>query len=232
MFIDIGIFIVRAVIVVIGTWLVTSFIGKKSVAQLTPYEVAILFIVSNVAAQPLVSMDSFKTAFSMVLLGVSIVLLSYLSTKKPFYRLNATPSIVINKGQINMKELKRNRMSIYALLSMLRSQGFFRIADVEYAILELGGDLSVLSKEAARPVTPEDLKLNPEQQELSYAVVVDGVIVEEALRALHQSKEALVMSIERQYHVGIGKVLYAEMDSQGTLYANLRPIYNEGNISS
>ncbi|MGD6794382.1 DUF421 domain-containing protein [Metabacillus indicus] len=219
---DLSIYIIRSVIVIAGTWLVTNFIGKKSIAQLTPYEIAILFILSNVGAQPLVSIDTFKTAFGMVILGISIILISKVSLSKLFYGMNAEPAIVVSNGQIDRMQLKKNRMSIYSLLSMLRVQGYFKVEDVEYAILEPSGDLSVLPKVSARPLTPEDLNLKPEQDTLSYAVIIDGDIKEHALASVQQTKEWLINELMAQYKTASKDVLYAEADSQGNLFANIK----------
>ena len=219
---DLSIYIIRSVIVIAGTWLVTNFIGKKSIAQLTPYEIAILFILSNVGAQPLVSIDTFKTAFGMVILGISIILISKVSLSKMFYGMNAEPAIVVSNGQIDRMQLKKNRMSIYSLLSMLRVQGYFKVEDVEYAILEPSGDLSVLPKVSARPITPEDLNFKPEQDTLSYAVIIDGDIKEHALASVQQTKEWLINELMAQYKTVSKDVLYAEADSQGNLFANIK----------
>ncbi|MBX4341211.1 DUF421 domain-containing protein, partial [Mycobacterium tuberculosis] len=82
--------------------------------------------------------------------------------------------------------------------------------DVEYAILEPSGDLSVLPKVSARPVTPEDLNLKPEQDVLSYAVIIDGDIKEHALVSVQQSKEWLINELMAQYKTASKDVLYAE----------------------
>ncbi|WP_110111214.1 YetF domain-containing protein [Bacillus sp. CGMCC 1.16541] len=218
---DLLIYFFRAIIVVLGTWLVTNFIGKKSIAQLSPYEVAILFIISNVAAQPLVSADTFKTAFGVIVLGLILVFVTKLSMWSTFYGLNARPSILVQHGHIDMKQLKLNGMTVYSLLSMLRAQGFFKLSDVNYAILEPGGSLSVLPMVAVRPVTTEDLKLTVDEDELMYAVIIQGQILEEGLQQVGKSKEWLLDQLKSQYDVESKQVIYAEAQSDGTLYINI-----------
>lgn len=219
--IDLMIYIIRSLVVILATWLITNFIGKKSIAQLTPYDLAILFIISNVGAQPLVNKDSFKTAFGMILLGFSIILIARLSLHKFFYQMDSSPSIVIANGQINREELKKNRMSVYMLLSLLRVQGYFKLSDINYAILETSGDISVVPRAQSRPVTPDDLKLYPKEDGLTYAVIVDGQIMKKALPYAKISEEWLLNELKSMYMASPHEVLYAEVDSDQQLFANL-----------
>ncbi|MDN4526688.1 DUF421 domain-containing protein [Fictibacillus fluitans] len=219
--VDLMIYIVRSLIVILATWLITNFIGKKSIAQLTPYDLAILFIISNVGAQPLVNKDSFKTAFGMILLGLSIVLIARLSLNKFFYQMDTSPSIVIANGQINEKELKKNRMSVYMLLSLLRVQGYFKISDINYAILETSGDVSVIPRAQSRPVTPKDMQLYPQEDGLTYAVIIDGQMMKQALHHAKVSEDWLVQELKKLYMASPHEVFYAEVDSDKQLFANL-----------
>ncbi|EIT85576.1 hypothetical protein A374_10073 [Fictibacillus macauensis ZFHKF-1] len=218
---DLFVFIIRCLIIILATWLITNFIGKKSIAQITPYDLAILFIISNVAAQPLVSHDSFKTAFGMILLGLSIVLIARLSLLKVFYKLDSSPSVIIENGRINEAELKKNRMSIYMLRSLLRVQGYFKLADIRYAVLETTGDIAIIPKASARPVTTSDLTLSPAEEVLTYAVIIDGQLSEQALCAVHLTKQWLVHELQVQYQAHISDVLYAEVDDNHVLFVDL-----------
>ncbi|MFC4776046.1 DUF421 domain-containing protein [Paenibacillus sp. GCM10023252] len=220
---DILVYLIRCVIVIGATWLVTNFIGKKSFAQLTPYDLAILFIISNVGAQPLVNKDSFKTALGMIIMGVSIVVIARLSLRPFFYRVDYTPSIVIAGGKINKEELRRNNLSIYMLLSMLRVQGYWQVADVNFAILESGGNLSVLPKAKARPVTPDDLQLTPEEDGLTYAVILDGTLMKKSLRPAGINEEWLRKELRAKHHADVKQILYAEVDGQHQLSVQKYP---------
>lgn len=206
------IYLVRCGLVILTTWLVTNFIGKKSLARLTPYDLAILFILSNVAAEPLVNKDAFKTTIGVMILGLSMVGIARLSLTRPFKALDGTPSIVIAKGRIDREALKKNRLSIPMLLSMLRVKGYRGLAEVHYAILEAGGELSVLPKSGVQPVTLKDLKLQAPQETTSFPVIVDGELDREVLPHLNISEAWLLEKLKRHFHMDLEEVLYAEMD--------------------
>ncbi len=218
---SLGVYIIRSLIIILATWLVTNLIGKKSMAQFTPYDLAVLFIISNVVSQPLVNKDSFKTALGAIILSISIVIIGKLSLNRNLYRLNFSPSILIANGKIDREELKKNNINLYTLLSMLRIQGYFKIADVNYAILEVGGDISVIPKSNVRPATTKELNLTPPENGLTYSVIVDGQINKQILTYAQISEEWLVSQLQLLFTAKPEDVFYAEVDSDKQLFANL-----------
>jgi len=215
------VYIVRCLVMIVATWLICNFIGKKSLGQFTPYDVAILFIVSNVISQPLVNKDLFKTAFGVVILSVSIVIISKLALKRQFYGIDGMPSVVIAKGKLIKEELKINHLNLYTLLSMLRLQGYNKIADVNYAILEPGGQISIIPKTSARPPTTKDMNLNLPDEGLTFAVIVDGKINKKILPYVKINEDWLLHELNKSYKAKPKDVFYAEVDSNKKLYANL-----------
>jgi len=215
------VYLVRCLVMIIATWLICNFVGKKSLGQFTPYDVAILFIVSNVISQPLVNTDLFKTAFGVVILSVSIVIISKLSLKRQFYGIDGMPSVVIANGKLIKEELKINHLNLYTLLSMLRLQGYNKIEDVNYAILEPGGQISVIPKSDARPPTTKEMNLNIPDEGLTFAVIVDGKINKRILPYVQINENWLVNELHSSYKVKPKDVFYAEVDSNKKLYVNL-----------
>jgi uncharacterized membrane protein YcaP (DUF421 family) len=215
------VYIARSLVMILATWLICNFIGKKSLAQFTPYDVAILFIISNVISQPLVNKDLFKTAFGVILLALSILIISKLTLRRPFYGIDGMPSVVIAEGKIIKEELARNNINIYTLLSMLRVQGYTKIADVNYAMLEPGGQLSVIPKSGARPPNASEMNLSVPDEGLTFAVIVDGKINTRILPFVKIDEIWLVNELQKLYMAKPKDVFYAEVDSNMTLYANL-----------
>lgn len=214
------VYIARCIILILSTWFICNFIGKKSLAQFTPYDVAILFIISNVVSQPLVNKDTVKTAIGIIILALSILVISRLSLMSWFYEIDATPSILINRGKLDKKELKRNHMNLHILLSMLRIEGYYNIGDVYYAILEPSGELSVLPRSKAKSVTTDDLQLQVQQEELTYPLILDGKIQKGSLEHAHISEEWLKEKLKTSFHVKPEEVFYAEVDSNKKLYVS------------
>lgn len=216
------IYIGRCIILILATWFICSFLGKKSLAQFTPYDIAILFIISNVVSQPLVNKDTVKTAIGIIILACSVVIISRLSLFRWFYQIDGSPSILIDRGKINEKTLKKNHMNVGILLSMLRIEGYYKVSDVYYAILEPGGQLSVLPKVAARPATIEEVGLNIVQDGLSYSVITDGKINPSELEKASVTQAWLIQNLKKSYHVGVEEVFYAEVDSEKQLYVSTK----------
>jgi len=219
--ISVLVYIIRCIVMILTTWLICNFIGKKSLAQFTPYDVAILFIISNVISQPLVNKDLFKTALGVIILAIGIVIISALSLHHRFYGIDGMPSVVIANGKLIKEELKKNHLSLFSLLSMLRIQGYNKIADVNYVILEPGGQISVVPKSSARPPTTDDMKLNIPEDGLTFAVIVDGKINKRILPYVKISEEWLLRELHSQYKAKPKDVFYAEVDSDKKLFVNL-----------
>lgn len=211
----------RCLILCFTVWFILIIIRKKSLAQLTPFDLGILMIISNVAAQPLVTKDSFKTAIGMLILSCFILFIGWLTLKTPFYRADYTPSVLIANGTINRNELKRNNMSIYTLLSLLRTQGYFKVSEINFAILEIGGGISVLPKTMSRPLTPQDMNLSLPEEGYTYSLILDGKIYAEMLQKAGVTEDWIVEQLKGIYKVAPKDVFYAEVDDKKQLYVSL-----------
>ncbi len=214
------VYIIRCLILIFGIWFISIIIGKKSLAQLTPFDVGILMIISNVVSQPVVNKDSFKTTFGIILLSLSIIVIGKLSLNKKFYRVDYTPSILVANGVINKAQLKKNRLSIFTLMSMLRVQGYSKLADVNFVLMELGGDISVIPKNSAKPATVEDLNLQQPEDDITFPVIMDGEVFKDILPYVGIDEQWLRDELQRTYQTRPEDVFYAEADKSKTLYIN------------
>lgn len=215
------VYFIRSIIVILGTWLGTNWVGKKSLAQITPYDLVILMIISNVVAQPLLTKDSFKTVVGTLILVFSTIIIGKMSLNPKFYQMDYSPSVVIANGQIVRETLKKNRLNIYTLFSMLRVQGYFKLSEINYAILEAGGQLSVIPKTGARPLTPKDMNLNLPEDGLTYPVIIDGTILKDMLPKANINEQWLIATLSQAFKTEPRNVLYAEIDSNKQLFINL-----------
>lgn len=216
------IYIARCLILILATWFICSFLGKKSLAQFTPYDIAILFIISNVVSQPLVNKDTVKTSIGIIILALSVVVIARLSLHPWFYHIDGSPSMLIERGQINEHELKKNHINLYILLSMLRIEGYYNVSDVYYAILEPGGQLSVLPKSSARPANTEEIGLKPVQEGLSHSVIIDGKVNMPEVEKAGITQQWLIEKLKKSYHVEVKEVLYGEVDTEKQLYVSTK----------
>ena len=124
------------------TWLGARIVGKKSLAQITSYDLAGILLLTTIAAEPLVYKTPSKATEGVLVLSMSLVLLGKLSLSKKFYNADQKPSMVIVKGKVDKEELKKNNMNVSFLLSQLRLKNIAKVSEVEYAIIEPSGEVS------------------------------------------------------------------------------------------
>lgn len=209
----------RIILVYLFTYLVTRILTKKAIAEMTSYEVAGLMILANVAAEPLVDKVVVKSIYGSGFLVLLMVLISKLSIVNKFTDiLEHTPTIVINKGKINMKDLKSLGLSLNQLLGLIRQQGYDKISDIEMAILEPQGNISVFAKAINKPVTINDLKISVPNKPISMPLILDGKIIQENLEYLERTEVWLVSELKKQGIENYGQqVAVAEIDSTWNL---------------
>lgn len=222
---DIVVYLVRCVIVLLFTWLCVRIIGKKSISQMTSYDLAATFILANVAAEPLVYKVVSKAFIGSLAIAIGVVFIGWISLKQFFYNLDSKPDIVIYNGKINYKALTKNKTNLPFFLSLLRMQGYAKIADVEVAIFEPNGNLSVLPKSQNRPLTPKDMNIQRQYEGLALPVIIDGRIQYDNLAYAKKDMNWLKTALNKAGHNQPESILLAELDSSGSLtvckYENL-----------
>ncbi len=216
------VYALRSLILVLAIWFVSVILGKKAMLQMTPFDLGILMIISNVVSQPLVNKDVFKTAFGVIVLALGAIVIARMTLGRRFYRMDFAPVILVAGGVMRKDALKKCRMSAFTLMSMLRAQGFLRLQDVNFAVFEAGGNLSVFPRNSARPATVQDLSLNQPEQGLSMPVIVDGQIFRDMLDYAKVDEGWLRDQLHSLYRARPEDVFYAEIDDQKALYVNLQ----------
>lgn len=205
-------------VVVVGLRLM----GKRQIGQLQPYELVIVIMLSALAAIPMENtgiplLSGLVPIFTLILVHVA---LSYLALKSERARgvICGAPSVVIENGKIVEKEMQRLRYNINDLLEQLRAKNFSNIADVEFAILETSGQLSVIPKSGKRPVNPEDINLPTKYEGLPVTLIIDGYVFRKNLAVINLSEEWLMAEL-RKFNIQSPKdVLFASLDTEGKLF--------------
>jgi uncharacterized membrane protein YcaP (DUF421 family) len=195
--------------------------GKQQIGQLQPYELVVAIMIADLVAIPMQNkgIPLLAGIIPVLTLLISQLVLSYLSMKSLRARaiICGTPTILIEKGKILTSQLQKERYNINDLLEELRVKGYPNIADVEYAILETNGSLSVIPKSDKRPVTPKDLSITPEYEGLPLPIIIDG-------RIMHQNMQKAGIDLpwlEEQLKIwnvkNVREVLFASLDSNKVL---------------
>lgn len=214
--------IIRTLILYATTVLLLRVMGKRQIGQLQPYELVVIIMISELAAIPMqnTGIPLLSGLIPIFILVAAQVTLSYISLKSERARgvICGTPSIVIENSRIVEDELRRLRLNLNDLLEQLRLKDVSDISDVEYAILETSGQLSVILKSEKRPVQPQDLKISPEYEGLPITLIIDGQVIKNNLKKVDLDMIWLQNELGKYGIRNIKDVLFASLDAHKKLY--------------
>lgn len=212
----------RTVVLYLAVLLAVRIMGKREVGELSAFDLVVAIMIAELAAMSMerINMPLHEGLVPIFTLVGLEILLSYLSLKSHTIRglVDGAPSIVIANGKIVEKELRKLRYNVSDLIGQLREKDVANIADVEYAVLETSGELSVVLKSSKRPVTPEDLGLPTKYEGLPVPLIFDGHIHYNNLRSMRLDQAWLLAEVRKQGLERIEDVLYASLDTDGNLY--------------
>lgn len=189
------IILIRTLFLYLAVLFVLRVMGKGELSKMDPFQMVVLFMIAELAALPIESPDVGILDGITALAGLLFleVLISYVSLKsEKFKRLvSGKPSVLIEKGRIDAKELESLRISINDLSEQLRLKNVPSISDVDYAILEANGDLSVIPKPDKKPLTPKDLSIPMKSETLPIVLIADGYLYQDSLTKVQLSENRL-----------------------------------------
>ena len=179
---------VRAIILYIIVLIVMRLMGKREIGQLQPFELAISIMIADLASIPMTDTGTPISNGIVPILGLLVMhlLISLINIKSIRARqiICGKPRILIYRGKIEEKALIKERFTINELEERLRAQNISNLGDVEYAILETSGQITVIEKPNKRTTIPEDFGIMPDYEGIPYDLVIDGKIMNENLKAI------------------------------------------------
>ena len=207
--------IILIYILLVGTM---RLMGKRQIGELQLSELVTTFLLSELAAAPITD-DQIPLAFAIVPISVLLsfeVIISFAVTKIPALKpiFDGKPSVLIKRGELDIKEIGRVRISVEELLSQLRIAGVADISEVDYAILEQNGQLSVIQKRTELPATASDAKIKVSEHGIAHAVIVDSHISEHSLKTLGHD-QAWLHSRLKHHGVTLDKVFLFTVNDLG-----------------
>ena len=192
--------VIRALISLITLFLITKLIGKKQVSQLSLFDYVIGISIGNFAAEMTINLESDEIygIVAVILFGFIAYLVSILTMKSIKLRrfFMGTPTILIEHGKLIQDNFYKVRYDINDMLEQCRVNGYFDISEIEYAIVEANGELSILPKDENRPVTIKDMKLKPNKQGLCANVIIDGKIMHKNLEIIDKDEKWLLKELK------------------------------------
>lgn len=178
----------RSIVLYIIVLIVMRLMGKREIGQLQPFELAIAIMIADLAAVPMAETGIPISNGIIPILGLLVMhlIISFLNLKSMKIReiLCGKPAILIYRGKIDEKVLKKERFTLNELQERLRSSNVVNLGDVEYAILETSGQVTVIQKPDKRTTTPKDFNIMPEYEGIPYDLVVDGKVMYNNLKII------------------------------------------------
>ena len=212
---------VRSIILYVIVLIVTRLMGKREIGQLQPFEFVISLMIANLATIPMSEIgvpifDGIVPILSLLTIHLIIALLNMKSMK---FRcmVCGKPSILVYRGKVDENSLKKERFTVNELEERLREKDVFSMADVEYAILETNGDISVILKQEKRTPTLKELNIEGEYQGIEYNLVLDGQVMYDNLRILGKDYNWLKKQV-KEYDILPEEALIVTIDARGNFF--------------
>lgn len=188
--------------------------GKSTIVQMTPYDLVAIIIVGTVASEPLISTEFYPTIWALAILVILHILFSKLTLWQWGNRFFlGEPTIIIKNGQIIEDNIEKSTLSIAQILSILRSKGYPKVSDIQYALLEPIGEISIIPKPENTPVTVQHLEISIDDEGLPISVIIDGRIQYRNLKLLGKSKEWLLENLKTQ-NLNVKDIIYAYVNEK------------------
>lgn len=189
----------RSIVLYIIVLIVMRLMGKREISQMQPFELAISIMIADLASIPMteIGIPIFNGIVPILGLLLMHLVISVINIKSIRLRkfICGKPSILIYRGKIDEKVLKKERFTINELQERLRRNNIFNLGDVEYAILETSGEVTVIQKPEKRGTTPEDFQIIPEYEGIPYDLVIDGKVLHENLEKLGKNEKWLAKQL-------------------------------------
>ncbi|HQD75912.1 MAG TPA: DUF421 domain-containing protein [Bacillota bacterium] len=216
-------YIYRTIFVYFLVLVVIRAMGKREIGQLSPFDFVVAIIIAELAVIPLESRDLplWHSILPLVILGLLEVIVSYATLFSHTLRglICGHPQIIIKNGVLLRKEMRKARYNLDELLAHLREKGIFDPANVEFAVLETSGKLSVIEKSQHRPVTPADLGIPTSYEGLPTVLVMDGNIMKKDLKSINLDEKWLCDVLKEQ-GLSPSNVLLATLGTDGRLFVS------------
>ncbi|GAB6137008.1 YetF domain-containing protein [Halanaerobaculum tunisiense] len=218
--------ITRGIISFFTLLIFTRILGKHQISQLTYFDYIAGITIGSIAGSLTTQLNTNAWPHWVGLAtwtGLSLIV-EYISIKwrQASKYLNGEPTIVIMNGKIMEEAMKKMRYRVTDLMSQLRTKGVFNLSQVEFAILETNGKLSVLKKSQHQTLTPKDMNLTTDYSGLSIELIHDGVIMEQNLKQVNLDRPWLQAQLRKLNITDISEVVLATLNTTGSLYVDTK----------
>ena len=212
---------IRVLILYILVLITMRLMGKRELGQMQPFELVIAIMIADLAAVPMgdtgIPITNGIIPILVLLLMQLIISIINLKSIKGRSIICGMPSILVYRGRIDEKIMKKEKFTVNELQERLREKDVFNIGDVEYAILETSGQLTVIQKPEKRNTIPEDFGILPEYEGIPYDLVIDGKVMHENLKAIGRDYKWLCKQVEK-FKIRPEEALVVTFDGKGQIF--------------
>lgn len=216
------------IIKVIGTallstvtlFIIAKILGHKQMSQLDFFDYITGITIGSIAAELATELeDPWKPLTAMVVYGIVAFLLSIVMSKIPRTRkfINGAPTIIMNNGKLYRENMKKAKLDLSEFMVMCRQEGYFNLNDIQTAVFEYNGRLTILPVSSKRPMNPEDMNITPQTEYICTEVIMDGRILEENLKRMGLDTKWLQKQLESQGYHNAKEVFLGLCDEKNTL---------------
>ena len=215
-----------ALLSVVALFIITKIMGHKQVSQLDFFDYVSGITIGSIGAELATELEEpYKPLIALGVWGGTSLILNFLAHKIPKTRkyINGTPTILLTEGKLYRKNLKKAKLDLSEFMLLCREQGYFDLDEIQLAVFEHNGKLSILPKAANRPATPEDLKITAKTTHIGVEVIMDGRIIGDNLSRAGKDEKWLQKKLKKQGHKdakAIFLAVYRPEEDKLTLYEN------------
>ncbi|MDF2790037.1 MAG: hypothetical protein K0S80_3135 [Neobacillus sp.] len=215
----------RAILSFLVLFTLARILGKKQISHLTFFDYVVGIVIGDMASQIAIdtSMKFVNGLIGLIIYTLLSVILAYGAIKSFKFRdlVESSPSILVKDGKIMEKGLFKHKMTYDDLMNGLREKDAFMIDEVEMAILETNGQISVMKKPEYQSLTPKDIGLKMKVDHAPSLIIIDGTLLEKRLGPLGYTKDWLLSEIKKKGANDFEDVFLAQIDSNGSVFVDL-----------
>lgn len=185
----------------VALFIIAKVMGHKQMSQLDFFDYITGITIGSIAAELATELEKpWKPLISMLVYGAITIILTLTTSKFPRMRkfINGTPTIVLNNGRLYRENMKKAKLDLSEFMVMCRQEGFFNLNDIQTAIFEYNGRLTVLPKATKRPINPTDMNLVPPSEKICTEVIMDGRVLDGNLKRMGLDIKWLQKELEVQ----------------------------------
>ena len=212
--------ILTSILSVVSLFVIAKIMGHKQMAQLDFFDYITGITIGSIAAELATELEApWKPLVAMIIYGLVALGLTILAHKFPKTRkyVNGTPTIVMDNGKLYRENMKKAKLELSEFMVLCRQEGYFNINDIETAVFEYNGRITILPKSEKRPLTPEDMNITPEKAEICTEIIMDGRILHENLKRLGHDLTWLDKQLKKQKYDNAKEIYLGICDKNNNL---------------